>query len=142
MRKIKAARARPPDAAALLPRRAPWGALRARAVRAVALCLATRAEHVDVNFDPVPPGTAYTVELEKAAAGHEKQATFFMALKAVRAKLYASSAQGRGTLRGNRGGARRGPASHQLGHGLRTKHVGIHPALRLTLRTPAPPPSD
>ena len=46
----------------------------------------------------------------------------------MRAKLYASSAQGRGTLRGNRGGARRGPASHQLGHGLRTKHVGIHPA--------------
>ena len=49
----------------------------------------TRAEHVDVNFNPVPPGTAYTVELEKAAVGHEKQATFFMALKAVRAKLRA-----------------------------------------------------
>ena len=39
------------------------------------------AEHVSVDFEPLPPGTAYTVELEKAAVGQEKKATFFMIRK-------------------------------------------------------------
>jgi hypothetical protein len=97
----------------------------------------TRAEHVDVNFNPVPPGTAYTVELEKAAVGHEKQATFFMALKAVRAKLRAVSPPRPGTLRGNGGvaTAREYRQLHQNrerkvypGRRLHSKHVTLHDA--------------
>ena len=47
----------------------------------------TTAQHLDLDLEPLPTGTAYTVDLERASVSPERKATFFMALKAVHAKL-------------------------------------------------------
>ena len=48
---------------------------------------ATTSQHLSIDFTPLPDGTAYTVDLERASVAPEHHATFFMALKAVHAKL-------------------------------------------------------
>ena len=48
---------------------------------------ATTSQHLNIDMTPLPDGTAYTVDLERASVAPEHHATFFMALKAVHAKL-------------------------------------------------------
>ena len=49
------------------------------------------AQHLNLNFEPIPDGSAYTVDLERASVSPERKATFFMALKAVHAKLQSTT---------------------------------------------------
>ena len=53
--------------------------------------MASATQHMTVDFEPLPDGVAYTVDLERASVSPERHATFFMALKAVHAQLHQSS---------------------------------------------------
>jgi hypothetical protein len=58
-----------------------------RATKTTTATTTTTAQHLDLDLEPLPTGTAYTVDLERASVSPERKATFFMALKAVHAKL-------------------------------------------------------